>query len=45
MASQAKLTIRVGASRGASDVSYSSTGRYISFQTAGYQVNLPRQPI
>jgi hypothetical protein len=45
MASQAKITIRVTASRGASTVSVSSNGRYVSLNTAGYQRQLLAQPI
>lgn len=45
MATQAKLTIRVGSTRGASSVNYSSTGRYINLTTGGYQVSLPAQAI
>lgn len=45
MSSKAEIVIRVRSSRGASHVQYTSKGRYISFQTAGYQVDLPRQPI
>jgi hypothetical protein len=45
MASTSKITIRVDSSRGASTVSYSTTGRYVSFPTSGYQVSLPGQPI
>lgn len=45
MATEAKITIRVRSSRGASTVSYSTGGRYISFPTLGYQVTLTGQPI
>lgn len=45
MASQSKITIRVGSSRGASTVSYTTTGQYVSFPTSGYQVSLTGQPI
>jgi hypothetical protein len=45
MASQAKLTIRVSSSRGASTISYSTTGKYISLTTAGLTKDLTRQPI
>lgn len=45
MASQSKITIRVGSSRGASTVSYTTTGTYVSFPTSGYQVDLTGQPI
>jgi hypothetical protein len=45
MASQAKITIRVTAARGGSTVSFSSNGRYISFNTSGYQRTLMGQPI
>lgn len=45
MAAESKITIRVTSSRGASTVRYSTTGRYVSFDTSGYQVSLPGQPI
>ncbi len=45
MASMAKMTIRVGSSRGASTVSISSNGRYVSFNTSGYQRTLSGQPV
>lgn len=45
MASQAKLTIRVTSSRGGSTVSFSSNGRYVSFNTSGYQRSLLEQPV
>jgi hypothetical protein len=45
MASQAKLTIRVGSQRGASSVQYSTAGRYISLSTNGLTDQLSRQPI
>jgi hypothetical protein len=45
MASQAKMTIRVSASRGASTVSFTSNGRYVSFTASGYQRQLLGQAI
>ena len=45
MASQAKITIRVTSSRGASAVSYSTSGRYISLATNILGNDLSRQPI
>lgn len=39
------MTIRVTASRGASTVSFSSNGRYVSFSTGGYQRQLLGQPV
>lgn len=45
MAAESKITIRVRSSRGASTVSYTTNGRYVSFPTSGYQVSLPGQPI
>lgn len=45
MAGESKITIRVTSSRGASVVSYSSNGRYVSFVTSGYQRQLLSQPI
>lgn len=45
MASQAKMTIRVSAARGSSTVSFSTNGRYVSFNTSGYQRQLLGQPV
>lgn len=45
MASVAKLEIRVTASRGASTVSYTTKGRYVSFTTSGLTDTLTGQPI
>lgn len=45
MASMAKMTIRVTSSRGASTVRISSNGRYVSFNTSGYQRTLSGQPV
>lgn len=45
MAAESKITIRVRSSRGASTVSYTTNGRYVSFSTAGYQRQLPGEPI
>ena len=45
MASKSEIVIRVTAARGHSTVTYTSKGRYISFQTAGYQRQLLSQPI
>ncbi len=45
MATKAEIVIRVTSSRGASTVSYTSKGRYVSFTTAGYQRQLLGQPI
>jgi hypothetical protein len=45
MASQGKLTIRVGSSRGASSVSFTSVGQYVSTPVSGYAVVLNGQPI
>ena len=45
MAADSKITIRVRSSRGASTVSYSTNGRYVSFTTAGYNRHLAGQPI
>jgi hypothetical protein len=39
------IVIRVDSTRGGSTVSYTSKGRYVSFQTAGYQAHLPKQAI
>jgi hypothetical protein len=45
MASQAKITVRVGSQRGGSSVQYSTAGRYISLPTNAINASLPRQPI
>lgn len=45
MANQAKLTVRVGSSRGASSVSFSTAGRYINLPTNGISADLARQPV
>lgn len=45
MASQAKMTIRVTATRGGSTVRYSTNGRYVSFNTSGYLRELLAQPV
>ena len=45
MASQAKLTVRVKSSRGASRIEYSTGGRYVSFNADGYERYLTGQPI
>ena len=45
MATQAKITVRVTSTRGASTVSYSSTGAYVSTPVNGYSVTLTDQAI
>jgi hypothetical protein len=45
MANLAKLTVRVTSQRGASNISISSAGRYISLPTNGIAIGLPRSPI
>lgn len=45
MAGNAKLTIRVSSARGSSTVSYSSNGRYVSLNVAGYQRRLLEQAV
>jgi len=45
MAAQAKITIRVTSSRGASSISYSTSGRYVSLATNILGSDLVRQPI
>lgn len=45
MAAESKITIRVNSSRGASTVSYTTNGRYVSFVTSGYQRSLMGEPI
>lgn len=39
------MTIRVTSSRGASNVQFSTAGRYVSLPTNGISVSLPRQAI
>jgi hypothetical protein len=45
MASTAKLSIRVGSSRGSSSISVSSSGRYASLNTNEVRQDLAQQPI
>jgi hypothetical protein len=45
MATRAKFDISVTSSRGASHVTATSKGRYVSFQTNGIVLDMPRQPI
>jgi hypothetical protein len=45
MASQAKLTVSVGANRGSSTVRISTSGRYINLATNAINTNTPRQPL
>jgi len=45
MATQAKITVRVTSSRGASTVQFSSAGTYVSTPENGYSVSLTGQPI
>lgn len=45
MANRARMTITVTASRGASNVSFQTKGRYISLPVNGLGANLPRQPV
>lgn len=45
MASQAKITIRVGSTRGATTIQASTTGKYVSFPTTGLTLDLTKQPI
>lgn len=45
MATQAKITIRVGSTRGASTVQYSTVGTYVSTSVNTYNVSLTDQPI
>lgn len=45
MASQAKLTVSVGANRGSSTVSISTSGRYINLPTNAINTRTPRQPL
>lgn len=39
------MTVRVTSSRGGSTVTFSSNGRYISFNTGGYNRTLSGQPV
>jgi len=39
------MMIRVGSSRGASSIDFSTKGKYISLPTNGISEDLPRQPI
>lgn len=39
------MTIRVTSSRGGSTVQFSTNGRYVSFNTSGYQRQLLGQPV
>lgn len=45
MAGKAQLTIRVYSSRGASRIQFTSSGKYVSFTTAGLSGELPGQPV
>jgi hypothetical protein len=45
MATLAKMTVRVTSTRGASTVSFSSSGTYVSTPVNGYSVTLTGQPI
>lgn len=45
MATQAKITVRVTSSRGASTVQFTSVGNYVSTPVNGYQITLTGQPI
>ena len=45
MSNLAKMTVRVTSTRGASNVSFSSAGKYVSLATNGISVSLPRSPI
>lgn len=45
MAQTARLTVRVGANRGSSNIGISTSGRYVNLQTNAINENLPRQPL
>lgn len=45
MASKAEIKIRVTSSRGSSTISYTTNGRYVSFNTGGLTDTLMGQPI
>lgn len=45
MAQTARLTVRVGANRGSSNIAISTSGRYVNLATNAINENLPRQPL
>lgn len=45
MATQAKITVRVTSTRGGSNVSFASTGSYISTPMNGYSVDLAGEAV
>ena len=45
MASQAKMTVRVTAARGSSNVGISTSGRYINLTTNAINASMPQQPV
>lgn len=45
MSQSAKLTVRVGANRGSSNIGISTSGRYVNLATNAINENMPRQPI
>lgn len=45
MAQSAKLTVRVGANRGSSNIGISTSGRYVNLPTNAINENMPRQPL
>lgn len=45
MASKAQLIVRVFSARGSSTIEFRTSGKYVSFTTAGLQETLQRQPI
>lgn len=45
MATQAKMTVRVGAARGSSNVGISTSGRYINLATNAINESMPQQPV
>ena len=45
MSSLSKMTVRVRSTRGATTIQYSTTGKYVSFTTAGLTDTLLKQPI
>jgi hypothetical protein len=45
MAQTARFTIRVGANRGSSNITLSTSGRYINLATNAINESMPRQPV
>jgi hypothetical protein len=45
MSQTARLTVRVGAARGSSNVAISTSGRYVNLPTNAINLTTPRQPV